>query len=76
MALSNDEKKTLKDALALIERETASDGDSLVLRGFGTFKRKLVAAKVARNPQTGAAVQVPSRSVLRFSGAKSTQHAA
>jgi len=71
MALTDIERKTVKEALSLIERETANDGDSLVLRGFGTFKRKTMASKVARNPQTGGTVQVPARSVLRFSAAKS-----
>jgi len=70
MTLNDSERKTVKDALALIERETATDGDSLVLKGFGTFKRKHVAAKTARNPQTGGTVQVPARSVLRFSASK------
>jgi DNA-binding protein HU-beta len=71
MALSDSERKQVKDALALIERETTNDGDSLVLKGFGTFKRKHVAAKTARNPQTGGTVTVPARSVLRFTASKS-----
>lgn len=70
MALSDSERKQVKDALALIERETANDGDSLVLKGFGTFKRKHVAAKTARNPQTKGTVQIPARSVLRFTASK------
>lgn len=71
MALTDIERKQIKEALALIERETANDGDSVVLKGFGTFKRKHVAAKTARNPQTGGTVQIPARSVLRFSASKS-----
>ena len=71
MALSDSERKQVKDAIALIERETTKDGDTLVLKGFGTFKRKHVAAKTARNPQTGGTVAVPARSVLRFAASKS-----
>jgi len=70
MALTASEKQTIKDAVALVERETAEDGSNMIVRGFGTFKRKQVAPKVARNPQTGADVQVPARSVLRFSASK------
>ena len=70
MALTDNERKLVKEALTLIERETATDGDSVILKGFGTFKRKHVAAKTARNPKTGAAIAVPARSVLRFSGSK------
>jgi len=71
MALSNDEKQTIKNAVEIIERETASDGDDLTIRGFGTFKRKHVAAKVARNPATGGTVDVPAKSVLRFKASPS-----
>ncbi len=71
MALSNDEKQTIKSAVEIIERETASDGDGMIVRGFGTFKRKHVAAKVARNPATGKHVNVPAKSVLRFKASPS-----
>ena len=74
MALTDIERKQIKDALAIIERETANDGDSLILKGFGTFKRKHVAAKTARNPKTGDAIAVPARSVLRFAASKSQTH--
>ena len=72
MALTNEERATLKEAFGLIERETANDGDSLVMRGFGTFTRKQMAAKTARNPQNGNEVKIPARSVLRFKAARST----
>ena len=36
MAMSTAEKKTIKDAIELIERETNSDGDTLMLRGFAS----------------------------------------
>ena len=67
MALTDKERNTVKEGLALIERETATDGASLVLKGFGTFKRKQSAAKVGRNPQTGGTVQIPAKSKLAFS---------
>lgn len=71
MAITDSERATVKAALAIIERETATDGTQMVIKGFGTFKRKAMAAKTARNPQTGAPVAVPARSVLRFSASKS-----
>lgn len=74
MALSKDDKQTLKAAIQIVERETGSDGSNLILRGFGTFKRIAVAARTARNPQTGAPVEVPARSVLRFTASKSQAH--
>jgi len=61
----------MKAAITIIERETDNDGDKLVMRGFGSFRRVAVAAKVARNPHTGDPVDVPARSVIRFSASKS-----
>lgn len=67
MAITDKERTQIKDAIAIIERETATDGASLVLKGFGTFKRKQSAAKVGRNPQTGGTVQISAKSKLAFS---------
>jgi DNA-binding protein HU-beta len=47
----------------------AEDGDGYRLKGFGTFAPKTRAARVARNPGTGAPVQVPARTVLTFKAA-------
>lgn len=66
MALTDSERTLVKEALAIIERETANDGDSVILKGFGTFSRKQKAAKTGRNPRTNQPVQIPARSVLHF----------
>ena len=49
---------TLGDALAR--------GDSVQLRGFGTFAVKRREARQGRNPLTGEAVAVPEKAVLAF----------
>jgi len=41
-------------------------GDKVELRGFGSFKVKTRRARAARNPRTGAAVQVPAKRVPFF----------
>jgi len=41
-------------------------GDKVELRGFGSFKVKTRRARQARNPRTGAAVQVPAKRVPYF----------
>jgi len=50
--------------------DTISDalrsGNEIRVHGFGTFKTAQRAARVGRNPQTGEAVQVPARRVVRF----------
>ena len=42
-------------------------GDSIRFVGFGTFKTSVRKARLARNPQTGAAIKIPKRRVVRFS---------
>lgn len=45
-------------------------GDSITFVGFGTFKTSQRKARMARNPQTGAAIKIPKRRVVRFSAGK------
>jgi integration host factor beta subunit len=50
--------ETLKRALI--------DGDTIEIRGFGTFKIKERAARRARNPRTGEPVDIPAKFVPTF----------
>jgi DNA-binding protein HU-beta len=50
-------------------------GDSITFVGFGTFKTSQRKARLARNPQTGAAIKVPKRRVVRFSPGKALKSA-
>jgi DNA-binding protein HU-beta len=50
-------------------------GDSITFVGFGTFKTSQRKARTARNPQTGAAIKVPKRRVVRFTAGKSLKNA-
>ncbi len=43
--------------------------------GFGTFKISNRKARLARNPQTGAAIKIPKRRVPRFSAGKALKQA-
>jgi len=45
-------------------------GDRVELRGFGAFSVKGRAARVGRNPRTGAAVSVPDKRVPYFKSGK------
>ena len=46
--------------------EALKKGDKVELRGFGSFKVKTRRARLARNPRTGEAVQVPAKRVPFF----------
>lgn len=47
-----------------------ANGENIEIRGFGTFKVRKRKTRTARNPRTGDAVQVPSRSVPVFKPSK------
>jgi DNA-binding protein HU-beta len=50
-------------------------GDSITFVGFGTFKTSQRRARTARNPQTGAAIKIPKRRVVRFTAGKALKSA-
>ena len=50
-------------------------GDSVSFVGFGTFKTSNRKARKARNPQTGAMINIPKRRVPRFSAGKGLKQA-
>jgi DNA-binding protein HU-beta len=50
-------------------------GDSITFVGFGTFKTSQRKARTARNPQTGAAIKIPKRRVVRFTAGKALKTA-
>lgn len=50
--------------------EITSAGDSVIIKGFGTFKIKEFVARECRNPQTGEPVHVPAKEKLTFKASK------
>ena len=45
-------------------------GDKVALVGFGTFSSNHRAARVGRNPKTGAALQIAAKNVVKFKPGK------
>ncbi len=50
--------------------KTLKKGGQVALVGFGTFKISKRAARLGRNPQTGAPLKIPARKVPRFVAGK------
>jgi DNA-binding protein HU-beta len=50
-------------------------GQPITFVGFGTFKTAQRKARTARNPQTGAAIKIPKRRVVRFNAGKALKSA-
>jgi DNA-binding protein HU-beta len=55
--------------------EALSAGDSVALVGFGTFKVKARAARMGRNPRTGAAIYIGASNVPGFKAGKGLKEA-
>jgi DNA-binding protein HU-beta len=44
--------------------------DKILVHGLGTFKKVVVPARTGRSPRTGAAIQCPEKTVMRFKESK------
>jgi DNA-binding protein HU-beta len=52
-----------------------SSGDSVQLTGFGSFTVRDRAARIGRNPQTGATIQIKASKVAAFKAGKALKEA-
>lgn len=52
-----------------------SKGDSVTLIGFGTFSRRERSARMGKNPQTGAAIEIKASKSVGFKAGKSLKDA-
>jgi DNA-binding protein HU-beta len=60
-----DAKKAL-DAFIEATGEALKSGDRVALVGFGSFSVAKRSARTGRNPQTGAEITIPAKSVVKF----------
>ena len=51
--------------LDVVKKETLESG-RFAIGGFGIFKKYVSAERVGRNPQTGASVNIPSKTSIKF----------
>ena len=70
-----------KDAMALVDglfediQAACTSGEPVKIPGFGQFKVRDRAARMARNPATGEQVKVPAKRVFKFLPAKALKEA-
>ena len=50
--------------------DSLKDGKKVSLIGFGTFSTTKRDARTGRNPQTGKAIKIPSKTVVKFKPGK------
>jgi len=71
-------KKCAGDCLNTILEEVQKSlkaGKDVVLTGFGTFTVSKRKARMGRNPQTGASIRIPAKTVPRFKAGKGLKDA-
>lgn len=66
--------EALNGALAAIKK-SLSKNDSVTLVGFGTFKVGKRAARIGRNPRTGAEIKIKAAKVPKFTAGKALRDA-
>jgi DNA-binding protein HU-beta len=73
--LSRAEAAKAVDAVLGSITNTLSEGGSVALVGFGTFKVKARAARMGRNPRTGASISIQASNVPGFKAGKGLKDA-
>lgn len=75
LELSRKDAMTLVDGLFEDIQAACVSGEPVKIPGFGQFKVRDRAARMARNPATGEQVKVPAKRVFKFLPAKALKEA-
>ena len=73
--LTKIETEAVIEGFLYLVQETVKDGEAVELRGFGAFRPKERAPRMARNPQTDEPVPIPRRWVPAFKPSKEFRRA-
>jgi DNA-binding protein HU-beta len=63
------------DAMVVAVKSSLRKGDAVTLAGFGSFYVAKRAARVGRNPRTGAQIQISAARVPKFRAGKALKDA-
>ena len=79
VAAVTDESKAVTgemiDAVIAAITGAVTKGDTVQLIGFGSFSTGARAARVGRNPATGAEIQIPAAKTVKFTAGKAFKDA-
>ena len=73
--LTQKDVRVMVDAYTSVIAEAVSNGEEVMVQGFGKFYPVEKEARTARNPKTGEAVEVPAKTVVRFKAGKDLKEA-
>ena len=62
--------ENVQNVLFSIISNALKHGDDVSVSGFGTFKKVKRSARKGRNPRTGAEIQIPASTTVKFSPSK------
>lgn len=68
--LTNKAAREAVGAVFAAVSDALKKGERVVITGFGTFSVRSRAARKGRNPQTGAAIDIPARKTPGFTAGK------
>lgn len=69
--LSRSQAQAALDSVLSNVESALRSGDKVTLVGFGTFSVNKRNARTGRNPQTGKAIKIPAKKVVKFAAGKS-----
>ena len=64
--LTKAEAKKALEAVIIATSKALGKGDRVALVGFGSFSVSKRAARMGRNPQTGKAIKIAAKKVVKF----------
>ena len=68
-SVTGEVKSLAKEAHPVLGKALKS-GDSVAISGFGSFKPVKRAARKGRNPRSGAEIQIPESTAVKFTPSK------
>ncbi len=73
--LSKKEVKNFLDSMAEVAYKEVKTSGEFTVPGIGKLVKKHRAARMGRNPSTGATIQIPAKTVVKFRVAKAAKDA-
>jgi DNA-binding protein HU-beta len=64
--LTKADAKRALDAFVNVTSKSLKKGEKVIIIGFGSFSVNKRAARTGRNPQTGKAIQIKAKKVVKF----------
>lgn len=68
--LQKPEAELAVETIIALVKETLGEGDSVILRRFGSFQVRQKKERIGRNPKTGEEANITARKVVRFKAGK------